>query len=53
MHDLRTRPPDLSDGQAGSILRWGGRAGILGSILMLVTFGVVAAFVGMDITPEQ
>lgn len=39
--------------QAGSTLRWGGVAGILGSILMLVTFGVVAAFVGMDITPEQ
>jgi hypothetical protein len=53
MHDLHTKEADLSDGQAGSILRWGGRAGILGSILMLVTFGVVAAFVGMDITPEQ
>ncbi len=31
----------------------GGLAGILGSILMLFTFGIVAAFVGMDISPEQ
>jgi len=53
MHDLRTREPDITDGQADGTLRWGGLAGILGSILMLVTFGFVAAFVGMDITPEQ
>lgn len=55
MHDLRTREPDITDGQADSTLRWGGLAGILGSILMLLTFGVVAAFVGMDVvgSPEQ
>ncbi len=29
--------------QADSTLRWGGRAGILGSLLMLLTFGFVAA----------
>lgn len=39
--------------EAASTLRWGGLAGILGSLLMLFTFGLVAAFVGMDITPEQ
>ena len=32
--------------QADSTLRWGGLAGILGSLLMLVTLGFVAAFVG-------
>jgi Domain of unknown function (DUF4386) len=47
MHDTRTNE------QTDSMMRWGGRAGILGSILMLFTFGFVAAFVGMDITPEQ
>jgi hypothetical protein len=48
MHDLHTRE------QADSTLRWGGLAGILGSILMLLTFGIVAAFVGMDtMSPEQ
>ncbi len=36
-----------------STLRWGGLAGIGGSLLMLFTFGFVAAFVGMDITAEQ
>jgi hypothetical protein len=46
MPDLRATEANLADGQAGSILRWGGRAGILGSILMLLTFGFVAAFVG-------
>lgn len=39
--------------QPDSTLRWGGLAGILGSVLMLLTFGIVAAFVGMDITTEQ
>lgn len=39
--------------QPDSILRWGGLAGIAGSVLMLVTFGIVAAFVGMDMTPEE
>jgi hypothetical protein len=51
MHDLHTNLQTKE--QADSTLRWGGLAGILGSILMLVTFGIVAAFVGMDITPEQ
>lgn len=53
MNDLDTEEADLTEEQDASALRWGGRAGILGSILMLVTFGVVGAFVGMDITPEQ
>jgi hypothetical protein len=53
MHDLRTRKPDLTEEQTDSALRWGGHAGIAGSVLMLVTFGFVAVFVGMDITPEQ
>lgn len=39
--------------QPDSILRWGGLAGICGSILMFGVFGFVAAFVGIDITPEQ
>ncbi len=48
MNDLHTKE------QADSTLRWGGLAGILGSILMLVVFGIVAAFVGMDpMGPEQ
>jgi hypothetical protein len=40
MHDTH------ANAQADSTLRWGCRAGILGSILMLFTFGFVAAFVG-------
>jgi hypothetical protein len=47
MNDLR------SEEQADGILRWGGLAGILGSILMLITFGIVAAFVGVDISPKE
>jgi hypothetical protein len=47
MHDPTTKKLD------DSTLRWGGLAGIGGSILMLITFGLVAVFVGMDITPEQ
>jgi hypothetical protein len=42
MHELHTRE------QTDSTLRWGGLAGMLGSILMLITFGIVAVFVGMD-----
>ena len=53
MHDLRTKETATIKGQTDDTLRWGGRAGVLGSIVMLVTFGVVGAFVGMDITPEQ
>jgi hypothetical protein len=34
--------------QADSTLRWGGLAGAAGSILLLVVFGIVAAFVGTD-----
>jgi hypothetical protein len=34
-------------------LRWGGLAGMAGSVLMLLVFGIVAAFVGMDpVGPE-
>jgi Domain of unknown function (DUF4386) len=34
-------------------LRWGGLAGMSGSILLLLVFGIVAAFVGMDpVGPE-
>lgn len=48
MDDLRTTE------QTDSTLRWGGLAGSLGSILMLLTFGIVAVFVGMDtMSPEQ
>ena len=40
--------------QATSTLRWGGLAGASGSILLLLVFGVVAAFVGMDpMGPEE
>jgi hypothetical protein len=53
MHDLDTKEADLTEEQNASALRWGGRAGILGSLLMLVAFVVVGAFVGMDITPEE
>ncbi len=59
MHDLQTKEAALTKGTKGTkgrvdnTLRWGGLAGIFGSIVMLVTFGVVAVFVGMDITPEQ
>jgi hypothetical protein len=53
MHDLDTKEAQLTEEQNASALRWGGRAGILGSILMLVAFVVVGAFVGMDTTAEQ
>jgi hypothetical protein len=36
------------DEQADSMLRWGGLAGVSGSILLIVVFGIVAAFVGTD-----
>jgi hypothetical protein len=52
MHDLDTKQADPTEQQNASALRWGGRAGILGSILMLVAFVVVAVFVGLP-TPEQ
>ena len=45
---------DSATRENGRMFRWGGLAGILGSILMLVTFGIVAAFVGMDpLSPEE
>jgi hypothetical protein len=53
MHDLDTDEAVLTEAQNANGLRWGGRAGILGSILMLFAFGVVGAFVGMDTTAEQ
>jgi hypothetical protein len=52
MHDLDTKQADLTEQQNDTSLRWGGRAGILGSILMLVTFVVVGVFVGLP-TPEE
>jgi hypothetical protein len=52
MHDLDTRQADRTEEQNVSALRWGGRAGILGSLLMLVTFVVVGVFVGLP-TPEE
>jgi hypothetical protein len=40
--------------QADSTLRWGGLAGMSGSILLILVFGIVAAFVGMDpVGPEE
>lgn len=47
MNDIRTeRGPD-------STARWGGLAGVLGSILMVVTFGWVAVFVGTEAPGAQ
>jgi hypothetical protein len=34
MHDLDTEHADRTEEQNDSALRWGGRAGILGSLLM-------------------
>jgi uncharacterized protein YneF (UPF0154 family) len=53
MHDLLTKEAVVTEGQNDRAPRWEGRAGILGSLLMLVAFVVVGAFVGMDITPEE
>jgi hypothetical protein len=53
MHDLDTYEADLTERQNASALRWGGRAGILGSILMLVAFVVVGVFVGLPTTEES
>jgi hypothetical protein len=39
---------DALDRQPDSTLRWGGVAGVAGSVLLLVVFAIVAAFVGMD-----
>ncbi len=54
MIDLNAANDAHTREQADGTLRWGGLAGILGSLLMLLTFGVVAAFVGMDaMSPEE
>jgi hypothetical protein len=53
MHDLDTYEADLTETQNASALRWGGRAGILGSLLMLVAFVVVGVFVGLPTTEES
>src|SRR3990170_5132571 len=37
-----------------SVLRWGGLAGVLGAVLVLVTFGIVGAFVvPVAVAPEE
>ena len=44
----------VHDGQGDDTLRRGAQAGVLGSILMLVVFGFVAVFVGMEeVSAEQ
>ena len=53
MHDLDAKQADRTEEHNDSAPRWEGRAGILGSLLMLAAFVVVGAFVGMDITPEE
>ena len=41
--------PHLDDNERDDgTLRWGGLAGMSGSVLMLLVFGIVATFVGMD-----
>lgn len=52
MHDIQTKKAHLTEGQTDTSPRWGGLAGILGSLLMLFTFGVVAAFVGVGHHPR-
>jgi len=49
---VHTKTNDLQKMEDGerSVLRWGGLAGILGSVLMVVTFFVVGVFVG-DTSP--
>lgn len=43
---------DLEAVEDRSVLRWGGLAGILGSIVMIVVFAIVAVFVGPDVLEE-
>jgi hypothetical protein len=44
----------LATENEGSVLRWGGLAGMLGAVLLLIIFGIVGAFVGTDpATPEE
>lgn len=42
MYDMQMTEQDRS------VLRWGGLAGIVGSLLLVAAFGIVAAFVGAD-----
>src|ERR687898_3638211 len=44
-----TKTNDLQEvEQERSVLRWGGLAGMLGSVLIIVTFFIVGVFVGTD-----
>jgi hypothetical protein len=43
---------DLETMEERRVLRWGGLAGILGSIVMIVVFAIVAVFVGPDVLGE-
>ena len=46
---VHTKTNDLQEvEQERSVLRWGGLAGMLGSVLMIVTFFIVGVFVGTD-----
>lgn len=46
---VHTKTNDLQEvEQERSVLRWGGLAGMLGSVLMVVTFVIVGVFVGTD-----
>ncbi|HSK90656.1 MAG TPA: hypothetical protein VK875_05025 [Euzebyales bacterium] len=45
---------DLQEMEERSVLRWGGLAGILGSALLILVFGIVTVFVGTDpVGPEE
>lgn len=45
--------PDLVADNERSVLRWGGLAGMLGAVLLLIVFGIVGTFVGPDpATPD-
>ena len=49
MKAIHTKPNALQEMVQGkSVLRWGGLAGMLGSVLMVVTFVIVGVFVGTD-----
>jgi hypothetical protein len=43
---------DLTMIEDRDVLRWGGLAGILGSVAMIVVFAIVAVFVGPDVFEE-
>src|ERR671920_791047 len=46
---VHTKTNDLQEvEQERSVLRWGGLAGMLGSVLIIVTFFIVGVFVGTD-----